>query len=98
MPEKLDSCGNVDTKYFGTECIVFDGASKEPDGTGGTNLSACSCPRGGPIFTLVSDLAAANDAAITRHDALTLWLAVTDPLSETTGPVKRMSLRQAWSA
>jgi hypothetical protein len=42
----LDSYGNVDTNYSGTQCVAFSGASDAPDGTGPSYGTSDPCSQG----------------------------------------------------
>ena len=81
----LDSYGNVDTNYSGSQCITFSGAAKHPMGPNRATDLPDSCSSGTPI-TFASGLATGADvASITLYDAQTLSLVATDAISGADG-------------
>ena len=81
----LDSYGNVDTNYSGSQCINFSGASAAPNGVGPNYGLPETCSSGTPI-TFASGLATGADvASIDLYDVQTLSLVATDATSGATG-------------
>jgi len=82
----LDSYGNVDTNYSGSQCITFSGASNAPNA--GPNYGPPgSCTSGTPI-TFAGGVASGSDvASISLYDVQALSLVATDASSGATGSV-----------
>jgi len=81
----LDSYGNVDTNYTGSQCITFSGASTAPNGTDPNYGSGSPCSSGTPV-TFISGVATGADVtSINLYDAQSTTLVATDASSGATG-------------